>query len=125
MIPLKSNNQNKKDHDVEVSIQKKRERELKYITSVRLFNSSHKLFQKDLDGNVTEADYMYDTGQTITWEEIINKDYTKLKRQLLYREGYKYCSALNKKNAIKRFRKMDKKGVDFLGKEFEPIMEWI
>ena len=118
----------KKSQDVqgaEISIKKKQEVELKYITSIQLFNSSHKLFQKDLKGNIKEAEYMYNTGQTITWDEIIREDYTKLKRQLLYREGYKYCSALNKKNAIKRFKEMDKRGIDFLGKEFEPIMQLI
>ncbi len=103
---------------IEIVQQKKKEVELRYLNSL-IPNSGHSVFEinpKTLD--VVEAEF--EVNRTATWHEALqlmsNPDKANqiLPDKLLTKTGMVYISALNKENALDRFKKgKGSSGIDF------------
>lgn len=84
---------------MEVTIQKKQQIERELIGKI-IPHNGHKVFEINLiTEQVNEATYLRSKDATFIFGQE-NPD----KKEVLYREGYAYVSAMNKKNALKKFK---------------------
>lgn len=94
-----------KKEGIEISIQKKQEKE-QFIFKGELHpKPNQRVFKIDLyKGIVSECQFV-STSKTVNYFDVINNTGEYAERKIIVKEGYDYIVALNMKNALKHFKR--------------------
>ena len=99
MRELESTSEHFQKNKIEMQVQKKQQIEREFIGKI-IPHRGHKVWEINLNTEeIQEAMYLQRD-----WNFVVNASTVDKNQEVLYREEYAYVSALNKQNAMKKYR---------------------